>query len=114
MKKGGGSESTIIVGPSKSVLVCALHSLEYVLRFARFRVFMPKLLLLHGLHYSTNIYDIKEDLSLLGHELLYIRNMYHPVFRNQMSLFSIELKINDSNSNNFNINCILHCKMSVE
>ena len=31
MKKGGGSESTIIVGPSKSVLVYALNSLEYVL-----------------------------------------------------------------------------------
>ena len=28
MKKGGGSESAIIVGPSKSVLVYALHSLE--------------------------------------------------------------------------------------
>ena len=26
MKKGGGSESTIIIGPSKSVLVYALHS----------------------------------------------------------------------------------------
>ena len=43
MKKGGGSESTIIVGPSKSVLVYALHSLEYVLGLARFRVFVPKL-----------------------------------------------------------------------
>ena len=31
MKKGGGSESTIIIGPSKCVLVYALHSLEYVL-----------------------------------------------------------------------------------
>ena len=31
MKKGGGSESTIIIGPSNSVLVYALHSLEYVL-----------------------------------------------------------------------------------
>ena len=31
MKKGGGSESAIIIGPSKSVLVYALHSLEYVL-----------------------------------------------------------------------------------
>ena len=37
MKKGGGSESTIIIGPSKSVLVYALHSLEYVLGLARFR-----------------------------------------------------------------------------
>ena len=36
MKKGGGSESTIIVGPSKSVLVYALHSLEYVLGLADF------------------------------------------------------------------------------
>ena len=43
MKKGGGSESTIIVGPSKCVLVYALHSLEYVLGLARFRVFVPKL-----------------------------------------------------------------------
>ena len=43
MKKGGGSESTIIVGPSKSVLVYVLHSLEYVLGLARFRVFVPNL-----------------------------------------------------------------------
>ena len=43
MKKGGGSESTIIIGPSKSVLVYALYSLEYVLGLARFRVFVPKL-----------------------------------------------------------------------
>ena len=46
MKKGGGSESTIIIGPSKAVLVYALHSLEYVLGLARFRVFVAKLLLL--------------------------------------------------------------------
>ena len=46
MKKGGGSESSIIVGPSKSVLVNALQSLEYVLGLARFRMFVPKLLLL--------------------------------------------------------------------
>ena len=45
MKKGGGSESTTIVGPSKSDLVYALHSLEYVLGLARFRVFVPNLLL---------------------------------------------------------------------
>ena len=43
MKKGGGSESTIIVGPSKAVLVYALHSLEYVLGLDRFRVFVPNL-----------------------------------------------------------------------
>ena len=47
MKKGGGSESTIIIGPSKAVLVYALHSIEYVLGLARFRVFVPKLLLLY-------------------------------------------------------------------
>ena len=43
MIMGGGSESTIIIGPSKSVLVYALHRLEYVLGLARFRVFVPKL-----------------------------------------------------------------------
>ena len=31
MKKCGSSESIIIIGPSKSVLVYALHSLEYLL-----------------------------------------------------------------------------------
>ena len=46
MKKGGGSESTIIVGPSKSVLVYALHSLEYVLGLTRFRVFVPNYILI--------------------------------------------------------------------
>ena len=39
MKKGGDSESTIRVGPSKSVLVYSLHSLEYVLGLARFLYF---------------------------------------------------------------------------
>ena len=42
MKKDGGSESTIIIDPSKSVLVHALHNLEYVI----FRVLLPKILLL--------------------------------------------------------------------
>ena len=47
MKKGGGSESTIIIGPSKSVLVYALHSLEYVLGLARFRVFVHKIIIIY-------------------------------------------------------------------
>ena len=42
MKKGGGSESTIIVGPSNSVLVYALYSLEYVQGLARFRMKFTK------------------------------------------------------------------------
>ena len=42
-EKGGGPASTIIIGPSKPVLVYALHSLEYVLGLARFRVFVPKI-----------------------------------------------------------------------
>ena len=43
MTKGGGSEYAIITGPSKSVLVYALHSFEYVLGLARFRVFVPNI-----------------------------------------------------------------------
>ena len=60
MKKGGGSESTIIVGPSKSVLVYALHSLEYVLGLARFRVFVPKL------YYYYPPYKSNQDTGVLG------------------------------------------------
>ena len=54
MKKGDGSDSTIIIGPSKSVLVYALHNLENVLGLARFRVFVSKLL-----NYSINLLYIK-------------------------------------------------------
>ena len=56
MKKGRGSESTVIIGPSKSVLFYALHSLEYVLVLDRFRVFVPKLYYIiveNGLKRST-------------------------------------------------------------
>ena len=56
----GGSESTIIVGPSKSVLVYALHSLEYVLGLARFQVFMPKLLLYYK-YFLICSQQIEED-----------------------------------------------------
>ena len=60
MKKGGGSESTIIVGPSKSVLVYALYSLEYVLGLARFRMFEPKLYIIF-LSFKND--DMKSNLS---------------------------------------------------
>ena len=43
MNKAGGSDSTIIIAPTKSVLVYALHSLEYVLGLAQFRVFVPNI-----------------------------------------------------------------------
>ena len=55
MKKGGGSKSTIIIGPSKSVLVYALHSLEYVLGLARVRVFVQ----------NYYIYFLKRQLNRL-------------------------------------------------
>ena len=53
MKKGGGSEFTIIIGPSNAVLVYALHNLENVLGLARFRVFVPKLYKI-----DTNLQDM--------------------------------------------------------
>ena len=54
MEKGGGSESTIIIGPSKSVLVYALHSLEYVLGLARFLVFVPNYIYIY-MHGRRNL-----------------------------------------------------------
>ena len=50
MKKGGGSESTIIVGPSKSVLVYALHSLEYVLGLTRCSGVCAKIIIIIGVY----------------------------------------------------------------
>ena len=62
MKKSGGSESTIIIGPSKSVLVYALHSLENVLGLARFRVFVPNMYVLGD---SVTL-SIREHIILLN------------------------------------------------
>ena len=69
---------------------------------------------LRGIHHSTDVNDIKEELSVYGHEVLYIRNMFHPITKKPMSLFSVELKKDESNSKIFGMNCILHCKISVE
>ena len=65
MKKGGGWESTTTIGPSKSVLVYALHSLEHIVGLARFRVFEPKLLLLYILFIYFYIFIILYILLLL-------------------------------------------------
>ena len=63
MKKGGGSESTIIIGPSKSVLVYALHSLEYVLGLARFRVLVPKLYYYNEKNFSLFENELKATIQ---------------------------------------------------
>ena len=55
MKKGGGSESTIIIDPSKSVLVYTFHSLECDLGLARFRVFVPNYICISKRFHQTLI-----------------------------------------------------------
>ena len=66
MKKGGGSESTIIIGPTKSVLVYALHSLEYVLGLAQFRVFVPNIYKWFKITASrTTVFDITKVVDIL-------------------------------------------------
>ena len=59
MKKGGGSKSTITIRPSKSVLVYALHSLEYVLGLARFRVFVPNLYIILMATQSSVVLEVE-------------------------------------------------------
>ena len=61
MRNGGGSESTIIIGPSKSVLFYALHSLECVLGLARFRVFVPKI-------YIISLFNNKDLITKISTE----------------------------------------------
>ena len=61
MKKGSSSESTIIVGPSKSVLVYALHSLVNVLALHRYTDVMPNIILME----FSNEIDIAEKYDVL-------------------------------------------------
>ena len=70
MKKGGGSASTIIIGPSKSVLLYALHSLEYVLGLARFRVLVPKLFIII-IEISELMCSAKKSSTTTVHGMIY-------------------------------------------
>ena len=45
-----------------------------------------------GIHSSSNISEIKEELELLGHEVLHIHDTVLPITKNPMPLFSVELK----------------------
>ena len=63
MEKGGGSETTIIIGPSKSVLVYALHSLENVLDLARFRVFVPNMYVMT--HYLVLLMKLRNSVKTI-------------------------------------------------
>ena len=74
MKKGGGSGSTIIVGPSNSVLVYALLSLKYVLGLARFQVFVPKLYYYIILSSKTPKYFMDETDDIFNIKLQVICN----------------------------------------
>ena len=76
MKRGGGSESTIIVGPSKSVLVYALYILEYVLdlRSCQNYYYDEKTPLKHLVNINT--IEINEtDVSSAFNNLIYKSNV---------------------------------------
>ena len=62
MKKGGGSESTIIIGSFKSVVVYAFHSLEDVISFARFIILLYYYYIIIILYYILLIgFNTKRD-----------------------------------------------------
>ena len=56
MKNGGGSASTIIIGPSKSVLVYALHSVDNVLGLTRFSGVRDKIIIPYVRHYLHDLF----------------------------------------------------------
>ena len=69
---------------------------------------------LRNMHYSTDLCDIKNELSELGHEVVHIQNMMHTHTKQPMSLFSIELKPKSNNYEIFSLNDLLHCKVKFE
>ena len=59
------------------------------------------------MHYSTDVGDIKRELSELGHEVMHVRNILHSRTKNPLSLFSLELKTNTNNRDIFSITDLL-------
>lgn len=84
-----------------------------------FHTFRPKQertynIVLKGIHGSTSIEEIKEEIELLGHEVINISNIKHRVSKHSLPMFFINLKQQDNNKEIFKCSSILHTKITIE
>ena len=69
---------------------------------------------LNGIHGSTSIDEIKEEIELLGHEVINISNIKHRVSKHSLPMFFVNLKQKQNNKEIFNWYSILHTNITIE
>lgn len=84
-----------------------------------FHTFKPKQersynVVLKGIHSSTPIDHIIEEISNLGHEVLNISNIKDRMTKKPLQMFYVGLKQNPNNKEIFNCNALLHTKVKFE
>lgn len=67
-----------------------------------------------GLHYSTNISDIKEHLFSLGHQVRSVRNIVSRVTKNPLPMFYVDLDPNPNNKEVYDIRSFDNAIISIE
>ena len=88
-------------------------------KFTEYYTYKPKELVgfkvvLRGLHYSTDVEDIKIELAERGHDVAHIHNILNSRTKSPLPLFSIELLNKPNNKDIFSLSDLLHCKIQFE
>ena len=74
----------------------------------------PFRVVLHNIHHSVDLDDLKYELQNLGHEVINISNIKHRISKNPLSLFFIDLKQKGNNKEIYNVNRLINSIVKFE
>ena len=69
---------------------------------------------IRGLHHTTDVSIIKEELGALGYETTQVLPVLHPVSKAPLPMFFVDLKPNPKNVEIYNLNRLFHAVVKVE
>ena len=70
--------------------------------------------ILRNMHYSADLDEIKQELSLMNHKVMNIYNILQRGSKRPTSLFSIELETSPNNKEIYSVQFLSNCKISFE
>jgi hypothetical protein len=89
----------------------ALNAKFYTYQLKQERSFR---VILHNIHYSANLDELKYELQNLGHEVTNINNIRHKMTKDPLSVFFVELKRKPNNKEIYNINRLMNSIVKFE
>lgn len=84
-----------------------------------FHTFRPKQerlfnVVLKGMHSSTSLVEIKEEIEILGHDVVNISNIKQRLTKRPLPMFYVNLKPKDNNKDIYKCDVLLHSKIKFE